>query len=273
MEERIFMEISNKNIDGGKAFDWGRTSMEYAKYRDIYPKEFYDAVLARNLCVEGQKVLDVGTGTGVLPRNLYSYGASFVGADSSANQIAEAERLSKEQNMNITYIVSEAKQLDFPDETFDVITACQCFWYFDHEKTAPLFARMLKEDGRLLVLYMAWLPFEDSIAGASEKLVLKYSPKWSGAGETRKPIFIPESVRTYFEPVSHEEFDLMVPFTKETWHGRMKACRGVGASLTEEELKQWEAEHKKLLDETAPERFTVLHYAAICELRVRKTRE
>lgn len=264
------MEVSNKDIDGGKAFDWGRTSKEYAKYRDIYPKEFYDAVIARNLCVKGQRVLDVGTGTGVLPRNLYSYGASFAGADSSANQIAEAKRLSGEQGMDISYVVSAAENLDFPDNTFDVITACQCFWYFDHEKTAPLFARILKENGRLLVLYMAWLPYEDMIAGASEELVLKYSPKWSGAGETRKPIFIPESVRTYFEPVYHEEFDLMVPFTKETWHGRMKACRGVGASLSEEELKQWEREHRKLLDEIAPEQFTVLHYAAICELRVRK---
>lgn len=264
------MEIKNKNIDGGKAFDWGRTSREYAKYRDIYPEEFYQKITDRNLCVKGQHILDVGTGTGVLPRNLYPYGASFVGTDISDHQIAEAKRLSKEQNMDITYIVSAAEHIDFPDNTFDVITACQCFWYFDHEKTAPLFARMLKPDGRLLVLYMAWLPFEDEIAGASEKLVLKYSPKWSGAGETRKPIFIPDSVRMYFEPVYHEEFDLKVPFTKETWHGRMKACRGVGASLSEEQLKQWEWEHRKLLDETAPEQFTVLHYAAICELRVRK---
>ena len=35
------MEITDNRIDGGKAFDWGRTSAEYAKYRDIYPKEFY----------------------------------------------------------------------------------------------------------------------------------------------------------------------------------------------------------------------------------------
>ena len=35
------MEIINKNIDHGRAFDWGKTSEDYAKYRDIYPKEFY----------------------------------------------------------------------------------------------------------------------------------------------------------------------------------------------------------------------------------------
>ncbi|MCM1468031.1 MAG: class I SAM-dependent methyltransferase [Alistipes sp.] len=264
------MEIRNENIDGGKSFDWGRTSKEYAKYRDIYPEEFYRKIISRNLCVKGQRVLDVGTGTGVLPRNLYPYGASFVGTDISDGQIAEAERLSKEQDMDITYVVCAAENLDFADNTFDVVTACQCFWYFDHEKTSPSFARMLKPGGKLLVGYMAWLPFEDEIAGASEDLVLKYSPKWSGAGETKKPIFIPECVNDYFEPVYHEEFDLKVPFTKETWHGRMKACRGVGASLSEEELGRWEREHRALLDRIAPEEFSVLHYAAFSELRVRK---
>lgn len=28
-----------KDIDQGKDFDWGKTSKDYAKYRDIYPQE------------------------------------------------------------------------------------------------------------------------------------------------------------------------------------------------------------------------------------------
>ena len=31
-----------ENIDNGNDFDFGKTSAEYAKYRDIYPKELYD---------------------------------------------------------------------------------------------------------------------------------------------------------------------------------------------------------------------------------------
>lgn len=49
------------------------------------------------------------------------------------------------------------------------------------QQTMSRFFRMLKPNGSILVLYMAWLPFEDRIAGASEKLVLKYNPMWSGA--------------------------------------------------------------------------------------------
>lgn len=78
----------------------------------------------------------MATGTGVLPRNMYRYGAKWTGTDISENQI---------------------------------------------EQTKSKFFHILKPNGRILVLYMAWLPFEDKIAEASEKLVLKYSPKWSGA--------------------------------------------------------------------------------------------
>lgn len=256
----------NSNIDGGKAFDWGRTSLDYAKYRDIYPQEFYDRIINRGLCVNGQRVLDLGTGTGVLPRNMYRYGAKWTGTDISDRQIEQAKILSKD--MDIDYYACSAEELDFAEGTFDVITACQCFWYFDHENVMPKLYHMLKPNGRILILYMAWLPFEDMIAGESEKLVLKYSPKWSGAGETRHPIFIPDCYKERFELVYHEEYPLKVNFTRESWNGRMKACRGVGASLSEEEIHSWEQEHIRLLNEIAPAQFDVLHYGAIAELKV-----
>ena len=261
------MLITDSRIDAGKAFDWGRTSGDYAKYRDIYPDVFYKKIVDRGLCVEGQEVLDLGTGTGVLPRNMYRYGAHWTGTDISPEQIEAAKRLAEAGNMKIDFMAIPAEQIDFPKESFDVITACQCFWYFDHEKVVPKLAEILKPEGRLLILYMAWLPFEDEIAGKSEKLVLKYSPDWSGAGETRHPIRIPNITYEYFEMADHEEYDIMVPFTKESWHGRMKACRGVGASLAEEELEKWDEEHRALLDKIAPEEFEVLHYAALTVLR------
>lgn len=264
------MEIRDNRIDAGKAFDWGRTSEEYARFRDIYPEIFYQKIVDRGLCTAGQNVLDLGTGTGVLPRNLYQYGAKWTGTDISKEQIAQAQRLTKQRGMDIPYYATAAEEINFPKETFDVITACQCFWYFDHAKVMPVLSDILKKDGKLLILYMAWLPFEDKIAGASEELVLKYSPNWSGARETRKPIGIPDVVYDYFEMVAHEEYDVMVPFTKETWHGRMKACRGVGASLNAEELASWEREHMALLDQIAPDSFEILHYAALAELKVRK---
>lgn len=259
------MNITDKNIDGGKAFDWGKISADYARFRDIYPQEFYEKIVRRGLCINGQEVLDIGTGTGVLPRNMYGYGAKWTGTDISKEQIEQAEILSR--GMNISYYALSTEDIDFPDNSFDVITACQCFWYFKHEQVMPRLFRMLKSGGRILILYMAWLPFEDKIAEASENLVLKYNPEWSGAGETVHPINIPDCYHQKFEVVYHEEYPLKVHFTRETWNGRMKACRGIGASLSEPEIAMWEKEHRKLLDKTAPAEFEVLHYGAVAELR------
>ena len=152
---------------------------------------------------------------------------------------------------------------------YDVITACQCFWYFNHETVMPKLYRMLKKGGSILVLYMAWLPFEDKIAEASESLVLKYNPDWSGAGKKMRQIDIPDCYKENFELAYHEEFTLNVPFTRDSWNGRMKAYRGIGASLAEREISMWEQEHKKLLEQIAPNEFDILHYGAISELKRR----
>ena len=153
-----------QDIDKGKAFDWGKTSKDYAKYRDIYPQEFYDYILNLGVCKDGQTVLDLGTGTGVLPRNMYRYGAKWTGTDIAENQIEQAKALAKEAGMDIDFFTSGAEEVSFPDDTFDVITACQCIWYFDHNITSESFARMLKPNGKFLILYMGWLPYEDPIA-------------------------------------------------------------------------------------------------------------
>lgn len=258
------------SIDDGKTFDWGRTSEDYAKYRDIYPEEFYQYILKLGLCKSGQRVLDIGTGTGVIPRNMYKYGAEWTGIDISENQIEQARRMAADNNMDICFETCKAEDIDFPDNTFDVITACQCIWYPDHKITAPKFAAVLKPGGKFLILYMGWLPFEDEFVGKSETLILKYNPGWTGCGDTKHPVWVPDEYLGYFDLVMHDEFYVNVPFTRESWHGRMRACRGVGASLSTEKLKSWDSEHREMLKRIAPEHFDVKHYIAIAELDVRK---
>jgi SAM-dependent methyltransferase len=257
------------NIDGGKPFDWGKTSQDYAKYRDIYPEIFYQKIADRGLCVKGQKVLDIGTGTGVLPRNMYRFGAEWTGTDISPNQIEQAVQLAQLQNMKIDFIPCPAEEIDFPENSFDIATACQCIWYPDHKILAPKLAKVLKKGGRFLILYMAWLPYEDKIAARSEDIILKYNPSWNSSGEIRKPMWVPDEYLEFFDVTYREEYDVNIPFTRDSWHGRMRACRGVGASLSDEALKLWEEEHGQMLENEAPPQFDVLHYVAMAELTLK----
>lgn len=261
------MNMVNANIDRGKPFDFGRTSREYAKYRDIYPQEFYERIVECGVGTRGQECLDLGTGTGVIPRNLYKYGARWTGTDISESQIAQARLLARSSRMDINFLKVPAEKMEFPDESFDIITACQCFWYFDKKRLAPMLARMLKKDGRLVVMQMAWLPEEDRIAGLSEKLILEYNPDWSGAGWTREPVSISDEVLELYKVEKSFGFDLSVRFSRESWNIRMRTCRGVEASMTDIEISAWEREHRALLALTAPDEFDVLHHAAVAILK------
>lgn len=67
-----------KTIDKGNSFDFGRVSKEYAKYRDIYPQSMYEKLVNFGIGKEGQQILDLGTGTGVIPRNMYFTKAKLI---------------------------------------------------------------------------------------------------------------------------------------------------------------------------------------------------
>jgi len=259
--------IKNQNIDHGNEFDWGNTSKDYAKYRDIYPDEFYQKIVNSGVCIGGQAALDLGTGTGVLPRNLYKFGADWTGTDISENQIAEAVRLAAENKMGIQFFASPAEETGLPDNSFDVITACQCFMYFDKARVLPEIVRMLKPNGRFLILFMAWLPFENEIAMTSEKLVLNYNPLWTGCNYRRFEPTVPEWSKDLFTCVNCTAYATSVAFTRESWHGRMIACRGIGASsLPLSEIESFKKEHWEYM-QTVPERFIIPHFVTMLDFK------
>ena len=57
------------HIDNQNEFDFGRTSENYARYRDIYPQSMYDRLVGMGIGKEGQHILDLGSGIAVLPNS------------------------------------------------------------------------------------------------------------------------------------------------------------------------------------------------------------
>ena len=240
------------NIDRGGEFDFGKVSEQYAAFRDIYPKSMYDRLISFGIGKKDQMILDLGSGTAVLPVNLSHTGARFFATDISENQVRHGKLLAEKKGLeNIRFKVCSAEATGFENDSFDVVTAVQCFWYFDADKAAEEIFRVLKPGKKLCCISMDWLPFEDEIIAGAEKLVLKYNPGWSGGGFDRFRYRYPEWAEGRFDIETVHSYDTVIEFSKDAWIGRLMTCRGVGASLPHDKAREFEREYRVLLDKYA----------------------
>lgn len=236
-------------IDKGNEFDFGRTSDDYGKYRDIYPKSMYDKLIKLGIGKQGQKILDLGSGTAVLPLNMYHTGAKFTATDISENQIEYGRKIVQERNIqSIDFKVCSGEDTGFEDNTFDVVTAVQCFQYFNPDKATKEIKRVLKPGGLFCKIFMDWLPFEDEVIREMESLVLKYNPNWNGCGFEKFRYNYPQWADNGFNIETIHSYDTVLNFTKDAWIGRIKSCRGIGASLPKEKTAEFEKEYRLLLE-------------------------
>ncbi|MEZ5925348.1 MAG: class I SAM-dependent methyltransferase [Hyphomicrobiaceae bacterium] len=246
-------------IDDGRPIDWGRTSADYGVHRPGPPEALYDCLRALGIGGPGQRILDLGTGTGAVARALARRGARVVGVDISDGQVAEARRRAAEAELGIDFRVAPAEAPPFPDRSFDAVTANQCFWYFDKPRLFGALRRLLVPGGRIVVSHFNWQTTTDHIVRETESLILKHNPAWQGAGLVGEVETVPDWLPGDFRQDGFLWFEVAVPFTRESWRGRIRASRGVGASMTREEVSTFDAEHAALLARIAPPTFTLTH--------------
>lgn len=248
-----------KNKDPGMTIDWGKASLDYAKYRPGPPLSFYQRLQNVGVGLTGQSILDLGTGTGVLARQFAKQGCRVIGTDLSPEQIKMAEALSKMEGLNIDFRAVATEEIDFENKTFDAITANQCFLYFDKTKVIPLLKKYLDKQGVLVTSHFSWLPLVDKIAYASEQLILKYNPNWTAHSFKGNIPPIPYDLGNEFKVKNWFYYDELIEFTRDQWKGRIRACRGIGAALSAEQVTRFDEEHERLLKEIAGDKFTILH--------------
>ena len=246
-------------IDHGREIDWGRASGDYARFRPGPPESFYAKLRALEVGLENQRILDLGTGTGVVARRFAKGGSRVAGVDVSAEQIAEAARLAEAKGLTVDFRVAPAEELPFDASTFDVASANQCWLYFDMERVIPEVRRVLAPGGLLMVSHFSFLPRVDPIASASEQLVLEHNPDWTASDWDGRIPARPGWSRDAFELRAMFYYDEAIPFSRETWRGRMRALRGIGASLSQEQVESFDRDLDALLHGLAPEHFAVVH--------------
>jgi ubiquinone/menaquinone biosynthesis C-methylase UbiE len=105
----------------------------------------------------GEKVLDVGCGTGTLAMEVASQSSTagqVYGIDPGEQQIARARFKASRQNLPIDFQVGVIEHLDFPDQTLDVVLSTIMMHHLsDTLKRQGLVEiyRVLKPGGRLVI--------------------------------------------------------------------------------------------------------------------------
>jgi ubiquinone/menaquinone biosynthesis C-methylase UbiE len=170
-----------------------------------------------------------------------------------------AQVLANKESLVVNFKTAPAENIPYPNNSFNAITANQCWLYFDKEKTIAEVKRLLLPGGVLMTSHFSWLPRLDRIAKQTEELILKYNPSWNGNDWHVDTYAPPKWSLKDFTIQAMFYYDESIPFTRETWRGRVRANRGIGATLSSEEVAAFDHEHGELLKKTVGETFTVLH--------------
>jgi ubiquinone/menaquinone biosynthesis C-methylase UbiE len=125
-------------------------------YRTTTLTDFLSEFVPKFGLKAGQKVLDIGTGTGVLiPFLLKAVGSNgHVTAVDFAEKMIKICKTKYSKYPNLTIMVQQAESLQFLNASFDIVT---CFGLFPHlenkDEALSQFNRVLKPGGKLVIAH------------------------------------------------------------------------------------------------------------------------
>jgi trans-aconitate methyltransferase len=107
----------------------------------------YGASLLELLAAQpGERILDVGCGTGQLTADIARCGAHVVGLDNSAEMLADARK----NFPGLTFVLADASALDFPAPFHAVFSNAALHWVKDAGGAVASIARALRPGGRFV---------------------------------------------------------------------------------------------------------------------------
>jgi SAM-dependent methyltransferase len=105
---------------------------------------------------QGERILDLATGTGWTSRAVARRGAKVVGVDIAADLVAAAKARAAAEGLAIEYRIGDAEKLPFADGEFDaVISTCGVMFASRQEAAASELGRVCRKGGR--VALTTWL--------------------------------------------------------------------------------------------------------------------
>lgn len=242
--------------------DFGIHSDDYAKYRPGFPPSFYQRIDAIRR-IKGTRALDLATGPGTVALELATFGSSVVGIDISRELLATAKRVATERNLDgkANFKVASAEDTGLDSDSFDLITAGQCWHWFDSATAMAEAKRVLRTDGVLVIAHYSYLAEHSPVAQDTEDLILQFNPSWPYAGQAGiYPELIDEVIHNGLQFVEQFCYQHDEKFSHSQWRGRMRTCNGVGSGgLSPFEVLRFDKDLGNLLLKKYPDPLHVAH--------------
>ena len=124
---------------------------DYVKYRPNYPVLAIDQILEGLASPSELVAADIGAGTGISSRQLAERGVNIIAIEPNA-AMRDAGRETTSSSL-IEWRDGTAETTNLSDASVDLITCFQAFHWFDPEPTLLEFRRILKDSGRLAIIW------------------------------------------------------------------------------------------------------------------------
>jgi SAM-dependent methyltransferase len=224
--------------------DFGRTAADYARHRAGFPERLFEHLLTVGMVRVGERLLDLGTGTGALARGFAKRGLLVTALDVAPAMLAEARRLDRAAGLAVRYLAARAEASALRDASFDVVSAGQCWHWFDRPRAAAEVRRLLRPGGRVVIASFDWLPLPGNVVAATEALIRQHNPAWTMAGGSGiHPQHLADLAGAGFVAVETFSFDQAVAYSHVDWRGRIRASAGIAASLPPAAVACFDAAH------------------------------
>ncbi len=121
----------------------------------------------------GERVLDVGCGTGNTSFAAARAGAHVTGVDLTPRMLQHARVRAADEGFRVEFVEGDAQALPLPDDAFDVaLSTFGCMFAPDQGRTAAEMARVVRPGGR--IAFTGWIP--DGTPASFLRLISSYFP-------------------------------------------------------------------------------------------------
>jgi SAM-dependent methyltransferase len=151
---------------------------DYVKYRPSYPQELIDYLVNEVGLSKSSAVADIGAGTGILTKLLADKVSKIFAVEPNMNMRMACMQLCSGFDSFVA-VDGSAEDTTLADNSVHFATVAQAFHWFDRQKTKAEFQRILKTDGKVILIWNSRVP-ESELIKENDELCRMLCPEFSG---------------------------------------------------------------------------------------------